>query len=233
MGWILVLIGAIGIGSSMLLQKRVIKKISVIEKIQEKRRYNLYLASDILLYVFEICTMFGIFLLATENPIHTTQYRIKEDSLLKIFIDFFVVYQITLLIILKLIDGHFINACQMMNQAITIAREIVQNKGSASYYLEVYKDREAEFTYAFPPEILIMFRDTMEDVEMYEQRYQNNDLSDISIDHYLYMLDSSKSLIDRLVEVKQDEWGVSILKRINKIIKLKMFRKTYPQRTRS
>lgn len=55
----------------------------------------------------------------------------------------------------------------------------------------------------------------------------------ISIDHYLYILDSSKSLIDRLVEVKKDEWGVSILKKINTNIKLKKFRKAYPQRTRS
>lgn len=223
----LVLIGAIGIGSSMLLKK------SVIEKIQEKRRYNLYLASDILLYVSEICTMFGFFLLATDNPIHTTQYRIKEDSLLKIFIDFFVVYQITLLIIFKLIDGHFINACQMMNRAISIARGIVQRQESADDYLEAYKGREAEYTYALPPEILIMFRDTMEDVEMYQERYQNNNLSDISIEHYLYMLDSSQSLVGRLVEVKQDEWGVSIMKRINTNIKLKKFRENYPRSTRS
>lgn len=227
MGWILVLIGVIGIGSSMLLKK------SVIEKIQEKRKYNLYLASDILLYVSEICTMFGVFLLTTDNPIHTTQYRIKEDSLLKIFIDFFVVYQITLLIIFKLIDGHFINACQMMNRAISIARGIVQRHESVEHFLKVYKDREAELTYAFPPEILIMFRDTMEDMGSYEERYQSNNLSDISIDHYLYMLDSSKSLIDRFVEVKQDEWGVSILKRINTNIRLKNFRENYLRNTQS
>lgn len=218
---ILVLIGAIGIGLSMLLQKRVV------EKIQEKRRYNLYLASDILLYVSEICAMFGIFLLATDNFIHTTQYRVEEDSLLKIFIDFFVVYQITLLILFKLMDSHFINACQMMLRSINIARNIVQNRESVERFLEIYDGNETVYSFTFPPEVMYMYRDTMEDMEMYEKRYQMNSLDDTVLNHYLRMLDSNESFIARLVEIRQDEWGVSIMKRIKKRKSMKHYRKRY------
>ncbi|QUP88753.1 hypothetical protein KD909_15090 (plasmid) [Exiguobacterium sp. PFWT01] len=227
MGWMLALIGAIGIGSSMLIKK------SVIERIQEKRKYNSYLASDILLYVSEICTMFGIFLLVTENPIHTTQYRIKEDSLLKIFIDFFVIYQITLLIIFRLMDGHFINACQTMKHFNAMARGIVQRQNNAQTFLEGYKRRETEFTYAFPPEILLAYRDTMIDLERYQEWYQNNDLNDNIIDSYLYRFEMKDWLVNRLAEIKQDEWGVSILKRINTNIKLKKFRESNIRNTQS
>ena len=221
MGWILIVVGVIGIISSILFQKNGVRNV------KKERRYISYLAADILLYVSEICTMFGIFLLATDNPLHTTEYRIKEDSLLKVFIDFFVIYQITLLIIFKLIDGHFINACQMMNRSIIIARNVVQGRMSAESYLDTHIGNETEYSLRFPVEVMHVYADMIKDMKMYEEEYQTKSLDDTVIDHYLYMLDGNQSFIERLVELKQDEWGVSILKRIHKSEGIKKYRISY------
>ena len=227
MEWILVLCGATGIALSILVQRNSFKNV------REDRRYTSYLATDILLYVSEICMMFGIFLFATENPVYTTQYRIAEDSLLKIFIDFFLVYQITLLITFKLIDGHFINSCQRLNRSISIARDVVQSQQSAGLYLETYKSLEHEFTYHFPIEIMYVFRETINDMELYEKRYQSYSLTDDTLNLYLRNLDNSKLFLDRLVEIRQDEWGVSILKRIKKSKKMNLIRKEFSENTSS
>lgn len=189
-------------------------KVKLEKKIPQSRLYNLKVTNDVLGYFCEIAVMFGLFTMLISNQFYTTDYALKETNMLKQFIDFFTIYQIGVVVVLKLITAHYVEECKTLLSTLSIMRSQVEKDESLDAiipFLEEYEDAH------IPLQIRDIYEQLSKRANNYEVYRNAKHLDSVDLEGFknafIGFLYSYEMLANGFMERKESELEVSLLLR--------------------
>lgn len=181
-----------------------------------------------LYYLSEIIFTFGLFCIVLNNSILPVAY--EEKSYLKRFIDFFTVYQISLFVILRIVNSHIISSYRLLLNEVRGIRNFVDSDMPIDDPLNECK-REMN-NYYLHPEIRLLYKEMLFPITFYLNSkklhsigaYDDEEFS-ASLKRFQASLTSKEMLLESRLANKEREWEGSIILRIIKNRELRAQRK--------
>lgn len=181
---------------------------------------------DISLYIAELIFFFLFFLWVTSSDLFSTY---NESSLLKNFIDFFTLYQIGILVLLKMLNFRIIQEyfrCLTVLQSIRNMLEInktvfstlkeLKNRQEAVLPLKAKEYYRDIYFVVLNYEYLKMAERFSLNFEFIDAEYTKNKITELN-NNFIVNLNAIEISITSLLTDKQNEWEVSIFLKIIKI----------------
>ncbi|WP_026824318.1 hypothetical protein [Exiguobacterium marinum] len=201
--------------------------IVIVPKRFKDQQYAFKLGSDILLYASELIFFFLLFLWLTRSEWFLI-YSSNEPSLLKTFIDFFTLYQIGILVLLKMLNSRIIQEYYRCLTFLQSIRNMIEADQSVFSALNELKNKQEE---VIPLKVKEYYRDVyfvalnhefLKTAEMFSRNSNPLVLNDIkqkiisSNNKAISNLNATEISITSLVTDKQNEWEVSMFIKVIK-----------------
>ena len=165
---------------------------------------------NVIYYIAEIMMMFGLFLVFIKNPLYKLNYADSETSYLKQFIDFYTFYQIFIIVIFKLINSQFISECRSLLDLIEIIKLDVECGNPGDSLMDIESIGEGRR----PSEINACYTELKLNINFYYQRVQDGADSEDEKRRLLIYLEREKTLVNMLINFKENEWQMSLIMRV-------------------
>ena len=152
-----------------------------------------------------------------------------EDSYLKRFIDFFTVYQISLFVILRIINSHIISSYRLLLSEIRSMKNFIDTDLSLEDFSDDFK-REVNNHYLHP-DVKFLYKELLQALELHicsKKNHTNGDYDEKQYFQHIKVFNASLTSKELLIEArlanKEREWDGSMILRIIKNREMKILR---------
>lgn len=169
--------------------------------------YYYELARNVIYYIFEIVTLFGLFLMLIKNPFYVLNYASEDNSYFKQFIDFYTFYQILIIVILRLMNSKYVEELKKLLDLVGMERVNVE-EGKPGFSLV---DIEMFSKVKRPKEIEVIYEEMKRRMENCLKVVEGGGNMETEKNKLLIYLEREQILINMLINNKENEWRMSLI----------------------